>query len=208
MPLKDNNEITVKLNATKQQMLNLLIEKGFELKATQYLKDCYFVPKTLNIKNNSVRNILSKAVIIRSLYTEDKNTCKSIRLCFKQKVFNNEDEIVEQTSYNIEIANQEDAKNFLNAIGYTQILNINEYEYQLTKDNIMFEIKEVVNGILLMEIETIEDSKFNSIEKIKQYLIELNLPVDYSNLFVKKAEIELQKVLDENSWKFSLIINL
>ena len=30
MPLKDNNEITVKLNATKQQMLNLLIEKGFE----------------------------------------------------------------------------------------------------------------------------------------------------------------------------------
>lgn len=197
MSIKNNNEITVKINTTKQQFINLLISKGFKQKTTQYLEDFYFVPKTVDLKINSVREILSKAVLIRNLYSEDKKLVKGMRLCYKQKVFNNNDEIVEQKSYNVEILNPEDAKKFLNAIGYDLILNINEYEYQFVNNNLMFEIKQIVNGDLIMEIETISNSEFSSLDEVIKYLKQLSLPIDYSNLFVKKAEIELSKIINK-----------
>ena len=48
-----------------------------------------------------------------------------------------------------------------------------------------------------MEVETINDEKLNTIQTIKAYIDKLNLPIDKSNFFVKKAEIELEKVLQK-----------
>jgi len=39
------------------------------------------------------------------------------------------------------------------------------------------------------------NKKYNSVEELKSDLKGYNLPVDYSNFFVKKAEIMLEKVL-------------
>lgn len=196
MALKEDNEITVKINATKKQMLDLFNLKEFELKNIHYLEDFFYVPKTLNIKNMTTREILSNAVLIRDLYNAsgDKPVVKNRCLCYKHKVFNDKDEIVSQKKYNVDIQSIEDAKQFLNAIGYVFILNIREYEYQFEKDGLMFELKDVINGDLIMEIETVKNSKFNSIEAIKSYLIKLEFPIDYSNLFVKKAETQLEKI--------------
>ncbi len=198
MALKQNNEITVKLNTTKQELIELLTSKGFTLKNKQFLEDLYFIPNNLNIKNLSVREIISHAVLLRSLFEIDKVTYKGIRLCYKQKVFDNNDCVTKQTQYNVDVISREDAKNFLQAIGYTQILEICEYEYQLIKNELMFEIKDVENGDILMEIETVESKNFDTVDKIIQYLKQLKLPVDETNYFVKKAEIELQKRLTTN----------
>ena len=40
-----------------------------------------------------------------------------------------------------------------------------------------------------------ECEKFDTIDKIKQELERLNLPVDTNDYFIKKAEVELKKVL-------------
>ena len=49
----------------------------------------------------------------------------------------------------------------------------------------------------LIEAETqINDSNYDTIDKIKKKLIEENIPLDFSDCFIKKAEIELDKVLE------------
>ena len=54
-------------------------------------------------------------------------------------------------------------------------------------------IKDVLNGDKLIEIE--ENEQLDTIDKIKQELERLNLPGDTNDYFIKKAEIELRKIL-------------
>ena len=74
-------------------------------------------------------------------------------------------------------------------------MNIKEYDSVYKKDNLEIAIKEIDSGDILIEIE--ENEEFNTIEKLKQKIIELNLPIDKSNFFVKKAEIELKEILGD-----------
>ena len=57
-------------------------------------------------------------------------------------------------------------------------------------------IKDVKNEELLIEIEIVEgNNQYDTIDKLKQEIKELKLPIDESNYFVKKAEIKLAKIL-------------
>ncbi len=52
------------------------------------------------------------------------------------------------------------------------------------------------NGDKLIEIETnLQNPKFDTIEKLKQKMMEIDIPVYLDNYFVKKAEIALDRVL-------------
>ena len=72
-------------------------------------------------------------------------------------------------------------------------MNIKEIDTIFKKDGLEIDVKDVVNGDKLIEIEECE--KFDTIDKIKQELERLNFPVDTNDYFVKKAEVELKKVL-------------
>ena len=53
------------------------------------------------------------------------------------------------------------------------------------------------NGDKLIEVETVaNNNKINTIEKIKKQIIDLEIPIDATNFFVKKAEIELDKLMN------------
>ena len=72
-------------------------------------------------------------------------------------------------------------------------MNIKEIYTVFKKDGLEIYVKDVINGDKLIEIEECE--KFDTIDKIKQELERLNLPVDTNDYFIKKAEVELKKVL-------------
>jgi hypothetical protein len=72
-------------------------------------------------------------------------------------------------------------------------MNIKEIDTVFKKDGLEIYVKDVINGDKLIEIEECE--KFDTIDKIKQELERLNLPVDTNDYFIKKAEVELKKVL-------------
>ena len=64
------------------------------------------------------------------------------------------------------------------------------------KDGLKLAIKEIENGDNLIEIETEKDNpELNSIDKLKEKISELQIPVDTNDYFIKKAEIELKKFL-------------
>ena len=57
-------------------------------------------------------------------------------------------------------------------------------------------IKDINNGDKLIEVETEENNDFDTVEKLIKKVNELEIPIYTDNYFVKKAEIELDKVLD------------
>lgn len=55
---------------------------------------------------------------------------------------------------------------------------------------------DIKGGGQLIEVEIVKDnSELHTIDKIKQKIKELEVPIDTNDYFIKKAEIELSKVL-------------
>lgn len=83
MSVKEENEITVKVTCSNDQLINLLTNKGFNEGRKFALDDYYLIPKDVNIKNLTTREILSKAVIIRYIVDEGKIIQK---ITFKRRI--------------------------------------------------------------------------------------------------------------------------
>ncbi len=195
MSLKENNEITVKIKIELNKFCKLLENKGFTINRKFSMDDTFFIPENLKLNTMISREILSKAILVRDIKVETKNIiCKKIT--FKKKQFDNEGNIIRQESINCDILKTEDAKKLLREIGYKEIMNIKEDDIVYEKDGFQIAIKDIKDGDNLIEIETTEDEKLDTIEKIKQKVIEEELPVYTDNWFVKKAEIELNKILN------------
>jgi len=195
MGLKESNEITVKIKCELEEFYRIIESKGFNIIDRFSMKDYYFVPTNLILKNMSTRGILSNALLVRDIYNQMTN--KAIKkITYKIKEFDGEGNILNQEAINCDIFEIEDAKRLLSAIGYNQIMIIKENDIVYEKDKFQLAIKDIENGDNLIEIETIEgNSEFNTIEKLKSQVEKLHIPVETDNYFVKKAEIELNKVL-------------
>lgn len=185
MGVEKNNEITVKVNGGFNKVIEILKNKGFKISDKFSLEDSYFVPKDIEINKMTTRQILEKSVIVR-----DVGRCKV--LVFKKKEMDEKGNILSQEKVECDIFNIEDGKRFLKAIGYKEIMEIAEDDTAYSKDGLCLVLKNVKNGDNLIEVETKEED-LSTIEELKRKLLELNLPIDTSNFFVKKAEVELGK---------------
>lgn len=190
-----SNEITVKLNTSIQDFCKILEDKEFIRFKNYILNDTYFVPNDLEIEKMTCREILKKAVLIR-IITDSNTKEKIIKFTIKDKQIATEGQILSQSKIDCEILNAEDGRKFLEKLGYYEILHIKENNIVYKKDSLEIAIKDIENGDNLLEIETIEDdSELDTVDKIIKKLDSLNLPVDTNNYFVKKAEIELEKII-------------
>lgn len=187
MGVEKNNEITVRINGGFDEVIEILKDKGFKISDKFSLEDSYFVPKDIEINKMTTRQILEKSVIVR-----DVGRCKV--LVFKKKEMDEKGNILSQEKVECDIFNIEDGKRFLKAIGYKEIMEIAEDDTAYSKDGLCLVLKNVKNGDNLIEVETKEED-LSTIEELKRKLLELNLPIDTSNFFVKKAEIELEKAI-------------
>lgn len=201
MSLKENNEITVKIKVSLDEFYKIIEEKGFWIDHEFSMNDTYFIPETLNLNKMSTRKILSKAVLVRKI--EEKTSGKVIKkITFKIKNFDDNGNILSQESVNCDIKDIEDAKNLLKAIGYQEVMCIKEDDIVYEKDGLQLAIKDIKNGDKLIEIETEENDELNTIDKLIQKINKLDIPIYTDNYFVKKAEIELDKVLRRTCIKY------
>ena len=190
-----SNEITVKLKCNIEEISEKLEKNNFTVVEKFYLHDKYFIPKALNLKNLTSREILSKAILLRN-FDEEIPNIKQYKFTFKRKQIDNDGTILKQDKVECEIANIEDGEKFLKAIGYTEIINIKEHDIVYEKNGLKIALIDIENGDKLIEVETVDDNKeLDTIEKVKQKIEKLNIPIDESNYFVKKAEIKLEKIL-------------
>lgn len=188
MGVEKNNEITVKVKGSFEKVVETLVNKGFEITDKFSLEDSYFIPKNIDINKMPIRQILEKAIIVRNV-----GRCKV--LVFKKKKIDKDGSILTQEKVECDILNIDDGKKFLVSIGYKEIMNIAEDDIVYSKDNFRLVLKNVRNGDNLIEVETSKKEGLNTIEDLKGKVLKLNLPIDESNFFVKKAEVELEKVV-------------
>ena len=143
----------------------------------------------------SVRHILSYAVIIRNVIRQMPYKVIN-KITFKKKEFDSEGNILNQIATSCDIKDIEEAKKLFKAIGYKEVMNIKENDLVYSKDGFELAIKDIQNGEKLIEIEIVEENEeLNTIEKLKEKVSSINIPIYTENYFVKKAEIELDKIL-------------
>lgn len=191
MSLKESNEITVKITCPLEELYRILEGKGFKIIDKFTMDDKFMILKTINLKEENSREILSKAILIRDIIGYMKKR-KTKKITFKNKQFDGQGNILSQNSINCDITNIEDAIRIFQAIGYYQVMEIIEDDIVYEKDGFQLAIKDIKNGAKLIEVET--DEIYDTIDKLKMKLKEFQIPVDESDYFVKKAELELDKV--------------
>ena len=200
MSLKDSNEITLKIKCELDEFYNIVEEKGFKIIDKFSMDDTYFVPEEVELGKVNTRDILSKAVLVRDIIGKMSNRRTKL-ITFKIKNFDESGNILNQEAVNCDILEIEDAKKLLKAIGYKEIMNIKEDDVVYEKDGFQLAIKDIKNGDNLIEIETEENKELDTIEKLIQKVNKIGIPVYTDNYFVKKAEIELDKIISKSTNK-------
>ena len=193
MPIKQENEITIRILCSKEELIKHLEEKGLKKGRKFRLDDHYLIPKTLKIEELTIREILSKAVIIRNIDNDGKSVNK---ITLKKKNINEKGEIVSQTATSCEVIDYTEGIRLFEELGYYEIMNIIEDDIIYYNDKIELAIKDVYNGDLLMEIET--NNNTTTIEELKEIIESLEISFEKENYFVKKAEERLGKVLNKS----------
>ena len=194
MSLKKSNEITVKIKGNLKEFDKIIESKNFKIVDKFSMNDSYFIPEKLKLSEMSTRKILSNAILIRDI--RDKISGETVKkITFKIKQFDEDGNIVNQSAINCNVYEVEEAKKLFEAIGYKQIMNIYEEDIVYEKDGFQLAIKDIKNGEKLIEVETEESEELNTIDKLIKKINEINIPIYTDNYFVKKAEIELDKIL-------------
>lgn len=192
MSIKEENEITVKVDCSKDELLKSLKDDGFTKGRMFSLDDYFYIPKNLDIENMTTREILARAVIIRYIVSDN---IISQKITYKIKDIAENGDIINQKAINCEIFDINEAKKIFEALGYYQIMNIKENDEVYSKNDFELAIKYIEKGDILIEVETEENTDWDTIEKIKNMLLKINIPIKKNEYFVKKAEIELNKIL-------------
>lgn len=195
MPIKQENEITIRILCSKEELIKCLEEKGLKKGRRFRLDDHYLIPKKLKIEELTVREILSKAVIIRNIDNDGKIVNK---ITFKNKNINEKGEIVSQTVTSCEVMDYTEGIRFFEELGYYEIMNIIEDDIIYYNDKIELAIKDIENGDLLIETET--NKSITTIEELKKIIEKLEIPFEKDNYFVKKAEERLRGILAEKKY--------
>ncbi len=193
MSIKKSNEVTVKILETKENFIKELLNKGFKENQEFSLDDYYYIPSDLDIDNLSTREILAKSIIIRYIVYKDEIFQT---ITFKRKDIAEDGSILKQESINCYIKDIAEAKTLFKALGYIEIMNIKEKDIIYFKEDFNIILKIIENEDLLLEIETKENTAWNTIPNIIKILRDLDLPIDNNNYFVKKAENMLNKLLN------------
>jgi len=195
--MKDNNEITLKIIGKMEDFKKNLIEKGYEIRGNFILYDVYMIPQDLDIQRMTIRDIISKSIIIRKV---DDLYNSEIRndVVYKIKEYDEKGDIISQNSIKLRIIDQNDGVNFFESIGYKKLMIITEEDFVYSNGEISIATKNIKDGDNLIEVEARFNTKYSTLDELKKYLENEKLPLDYSDCFVKKAEIELSKVLNSS----------
>lgn len=200
MSLKESNEITLKIKCELNEFYKIIEEKGFKIIDEFSMDDTYFVPKEVDLDKTDIRYTLSKALLVRDIIGKMSNKRTKL-ITFKIKNFDEAGNILNQESINCNILEIEDAKKLLKVIGYKEIMNIKENDVVYEKDGFQLAVKDIKDGDNLIEIETEENDEIDTIEKLIQKVNKMGIPVYTDDYFVKKAEIELEKILRKKTNK-------
>lgn len=193
--MKIENEITVLVTSTFDELHNKLINNGFTVKDKYITNDIYMINKDIDITRLSTLDILKKCAIVREI-----TGIKKV-LLYKHKEYNDSGDIIFNAKTECPIEDIGKAIEFMKAINYQVLMEIHDKCTEYASSEIELIVQDVNNEYLFFEAEDelrYTNKKFSSIDEIKKTINKYDLPFKKDNYFVKKAEIILNKKLKRN----------
>ena len=185
--MKLENEITVEVLETKENVIKSISSNGFKLLKEYDINDIYLVKKEFeNCKNYN--GLLNNSILIRDI-SEKPNTRKLIT--YKQKHIDDNGNILNQINANVEINNIDDAYNMLKLIGYMDLMKISDHISVYQKNNGDELALQFVNDRIYIEIEEKCEhtgKRYESLDYMKSIIKNLNLQIKDENYYAQKAE--------------------
>ena len=184
--MKKEEEITVEVDMSLDELLKLLESNNLHLINTIDLNDIYMIPT--NNKTDNIRDNISNCVLLRH-YKSDIKECKWIT--YKYKEFNDLDEIVNQGKIETDIGDIDKMKLLLEKLNFEELVRINDHMLIYGNETNEMAIQYVNNKHLYIEIE-VDDKNYKTIDDTKAAITNLNIPIKDNNYYAKKVEIELK----------------
>ena len=151
-----SNEITVKLQCSTDDVCKILENEEFKIVEKYLLDDTYFVSTDLDIENIDIREIISRAVLLRDI-TGYQPLYRVVKQTFKNKKFDQDGNIISQSKVDCEIVDANKGRKFFEAIGYRELMRIVENDIEYEKDGLRIAVKDIKNGLNLIELEENEE---------------------------------------------------
>jgi len=191
--MKMENEITVLVNCSFNELHEELIKNNFQIKEKYQLNDIYMIDKNVDIKAMEKLEVLKKCILVREI---GENTKK---LVYKYKKYALNGDILEQGKVECPITDIDKAVSFMESINYRELFRIYDEIIVYANDKTELAVQLVNNEYIFIEVEdkcNYIDRVYTSIEEMKEDLDSYNLPYNKDNYFVKKAELMLEDVLN------------
>ena len=185
------NEITVEVDTSLEELISILESKGFKLKEESDLNDIYLINK--NDKTGDYLSMLNKCVLIRNAIYDNK---EKKTLLYKYKEYNEAKEITKQGKVEVKIDDIDSSKLLFEKLGFEELIRINDHMLVYASDKDELVVQYVNNKHVYIEIEDEcyhINRTYNSIEEMKSVIIDNSIPIKDNNYFAKKAEVELQE---------------
>ncbi len=192
--MKYENEITVQVTCSYEELHNLLIKQGFKIIKKYTIIDEYLISKDYDLRNKNYLDILKECVIVRYI----ENIVKE--LLYKYKEYSNNGDIIKQAKVSCKVNDIKEASNFMKTIGYKELIHIQNNSVVYTNDKIEFAVQLVNDKYIFIELEDKSEylnKTYSSIEEMKKEINLYNLPIVKDKYFAKKAAIILEDELNK-----------
>ncbi|MBQ7140809.1 MAG: hypothetical protein IJO32_04840 [Bacilli bacterium] len=189
-------EITVEIDTSLDKLKDILHKNKFQIKEVYDLIDIYMVKKDIDIKDNYL-DILKNCVLLRHIIEENKETKQ---ITYKYKEYNDIGEILNQGKVNCRVESIDAAYELLKQLGYNKLIEIKDHISVYASDTCELCVQEVNNKHIYIEIEDkchYINKNYKTIDEMKNEFEKYNIPIKNNDYFVKKAEIELKEMFNQ-----------
>lgn len=197
---KENFEITVRLTVGIEEASRILKQNGYSEEKDFILEDIYLVPEEFtDIDKYEARRLLNMSVRLRSFIFDPKTSRSNSsrqEIVKKDKIFDNDNNIIQETKYVCRIKDISEAHKLLKSLGYVELLTMKQEAKTFTKDNYEITLSNI-NGRIYIEMEDVDKAgnvKYDSPETIIKLIQNYNLPYVEGEYYAQKAVDEINEM--------------
>ena len=185
-------EICLKSIVSFEELKNILFDIGFKVQEDFQMNDIYMINKDVDISLDNKDVIFKDNILVR------ETVGKKILLVNKIKELDDNGIVIGERSIKCPITASESGYKFLCSIGYKKAFELKDHNLLVTNGVNEIYIQDVEGLGTYIEMEQknllLKETNGDSIDELVNTIKKYNLPLDYSNISVKKS-LEMLKII-------------
>lgn len=190
----EEKEICLKSDVPFEELKSIMFNIGFKVQEDFQMNDIYMINKNIDISLDNKDVIFKDNVLVR------ETVGKRILLVNKIKELDDNGVVIGERSVKCPINDSISGYNFLCSIGYKKAFELKDHNLLLTNGVNEIYIQDVEGLGTYVEMEQknllLENTNGDTIDELVDSIKKYDLPLDYSNISVKKA-VEMLKNICE-----------